>query len=124
MLPAVAAWALGLAGEDIWLDNSRVVGGWPTHKHLIRARPAAARRCAVVAHAGRLVAALPLICLHDLRLPPSRHAQGTKLGRLSSDNPFAGVQHFLLKHPDFSIDRSRELYLLTDHPRGYLKRNG
>ncbi|PSC69306.1 cephalosporin hydroxylase [Micractinium conductrix] len=50
--------------------------------------------------------------------------QGTKLGRLSSDNPFAGVQHFLLKHPDFSIDRSRELYLLTDHPRGYLKRNG
>ncbi|PSC74099.1 sulfolipid synthase [Micractinium conductrix] len=47
--------------------------------------------------------------------------QDTKMGRFNWMGPMAGMERFLAKHPEFSSDRSRELYF-TDHPRGYLKR--
>jgi cephalosporin hydroxylase len=36
--------------------------------------------------------------------------------------PFEAVQEFLPEHPEFEVDRSREKFLLTYFPGGYLKR--
>lgn len=38
--------------------------------------------------------------------------------------PFGAVREFLAKHKNFEIDRSREKFLLTYAPSGYLKRIG
>ena len=38
--------------------------------------------------------------------------------------PFEAVQEFLGENPDFQIDKSRERFLLTYYPSGYLKRSG
>ena len=36
--------------------------------------------------------------------------------------PLAAVEEFLPAHPEFEVDESRERYLLTYNPRGFLKR--
>ena len=36
--------------------------------------------------------------------------------------PFEAVEEFLLEHPEFEVDRTREKFLLTYFPGGYLKR--
>lgn len=37
--------------------------------------------------------------------------------------PYQAVQEFLKEHPEFEIDKSREKWLMTNNPMGYLKRN-
>jgi len=40
----------------------------------------------------------------------------------AKDGPLAAVKEFLAKHPEFETDRSRERFLITFYPGGYLKR--
>ncbi len=37
-------------------------------------------------------------------------------------DPMAAVQEFLPRHPEFQIDHSRERYIVTQNPSGYLRR--
>jgi len=46
---------------------------------------------------------------------------GNGIGR-SFDGPMCAVEAFLQERPDFEIDASRERYLLTQNPKGYLRR--
>jgi cephalosporin hydroxylase len=36
--------------------------------------------------------------------------------------PMEAVDDFLEEHPEFAVDTSREKYLMTFNPRGYLRR--
>jgi cephalosporin hydroxylase len=47
--------------------------------------------------------------------------EDTKMSRWHSDGPLAAVKDFVGRHPEFVIDRSREL-LYSHHTFGYLKR--
>ncbi len=47
--------------------------------------------------------------------------EGDGLG-FSGPGPLAAVEEFLEKHPEFESDLSRERYLLTYNPKGFLKR--
>ena len=38
------------------------------------------------------------------------------------EGPLAAVQEFLKEHPQFHVDKSRERYIMTYNPHGYLKR--
>ena len=40
------------------------------------------------------------------------------------EGPLAAVDEFLRRHPDFSVDATRERYIATYNPRGFLKRAG
>lgn len=40
------------------------------------------------------------------------------------DGPLAAVEEFLSSHPEFEVDETRERYILTYNPRGFLKRKG
>ena len=39
------------------------------------------------------------------------------------DGPLAATDDFLAVHPEFEVDKTRERYILTYNPRGFLKRN-
>lgn len=41
---------------------------------------------------------------------------------LAEDGPLAATEHFLRETPNFEADHSRERYVLTYNPRGYLRR--
>lgn len=47
--------------------------------------------------------------------------EDTKMSRWHSDGPLGAVLEFVRRHPEFEIDRSREL-LYSHHASGYLKR--
>ncbi len=48
---------------------------------------------------------------------------GDGLGFKEEDpGPLAAVEEFLSRHPEFMVDESRERYVLTYNPRGFLKR--
>jgi cephalosporin hydroxylase len=49
------------------------------------------------------------ICRHGLDI-------GTKPG------PYEAIEAFIIENPDFEIDRTRERFLITWNPKGYLKR--
>ncbi len=53
--------------------------------------------------------------------PPGYDGRRRQIGK-SWDGPFAAVGDFLAVHPEFEVDESRERYLLTYNPRGYLRR--
>jgi len=38
------------------------------------------------------------------------------------EGPFEAVEEFLRKNQNFAVDQSREKFLMTFNPRGYLKR--
>jgi cephalosporin hydroxylase len=40
------------------------------------------------------------------------------------EGPLAAIDEFLRRHPDFSVDATRERYVATYNPRGFLKRAG
>jgi cephalosporin hydroxylase len=40
------------------------------------------------------------------------------------DGPLAAIEEFLSKNPQFQVDSSRERYILTYNPKGFLKRVG
>ncbi len=46
---------------------------------------------------------------------------GDSLG-FQEDGPLAAVEEFLKHHPEFMIDSTRERYLITYNPKGFLKR--
>jgi cephalosporin hydroxylase len=46
---------------------------------------------------------------------------GTPIG-MGEDGPLPAIEQFVQEHPEFEIDKSRERYLLTTNPLGYLKR--
>jgi cephalosporin hydroxylase len=48
---------------------------------------------------------------------------GDKMGR-EWEGPLPAIRDFLAQNSDFSIDRSRERYIVTYSPQGYLKRKG
>lgn len=50
--------------------------------------------------------------------PPSDH-----FGHLE-EGPLPAIDDFLARHPDFAVDKSRERYLMTYSPRGFLRRAG
>jgi cephalosporin hydroxylase len=37
--------------------------------------------------------------------------------------PLIATREFLVRHPEFAVDRTRERYLLTYNPGGFLRRN-
>jgi len=47
--------------------------------------------------------------------------EDTKMSRWSADGPLSSVFTFMEKHPEFEVDRSREL-LYTHHVSGYIRR--
>lgn len=47
---------------------------------------------------------------------------GNPVNSKSGEDPLAAVREFLKNHPEFSVDRDREKFLLTFYPSGYLKR--
>ena len=47
--------------------------------------------------------------------------EDTKMSRWSSDGPMEAVKRFIVIHPEFVIDRSRE-HLYSHHTSGYLRR--
>ena len=49
------------------------------------------------------------ICHHGLDVGPS-------------PGPFEAIEAFVAEHPAFEIDRSRESFLITWNPKGYLRR--
>ena len=49
------------------------------------------------------------ICHHGLNVGPS-------------PGPYEAVETFLAEYPDFEVDRTRESFLLTWNPRGFLRR--
>ena len=51
------------------------------------------------------------ICYHGLELGPN-------------PGPYEAIETFIAKNDDFIIDRSKEAYLITWNPKGYLKRTG
>jgi cephalosporin hydroxylase len=40
------------------------------------------------------------------------------------DGPLAATQEFLRRNPNFEVDRTRERYIMTYNPRGFLRRVG
>jgi len=70
--------------------------------------------CAFVPVGGYLVA-MDTIC-HDLWDLPNGAPQWR------DDNPLRAVEDFLREHPEFEADRSREKFLVTYAPGGFLKR--
>ena len=51
------------------------------------------------------------ICHHGLDVGPS-------------PGPYEAIEAFVASHPEFTIDRSRESFLITWNPKGFLKRVG
>jgi cephalosporin hydroxylase len=49
---------------------------------------------------------------------------GDKILPERGPGPTAAVDEFLKTHPEFTIDRTREKFLLTFYPRGYLRKAG
>jgi cephalosporin hydroxylase len=47
---------------------------------------------------------------------------GHPVKRSFGPGPMEAVASFLPKHPEFAVDRSRERYLVTHNPGGYLRR--
>jgi len=70
--------------------------------------------CAFIPVGGYLVA-MDTIC-HDLWDLP----KGAP--KWKDDNPLRAVEDFLRERPEFEVDRSREKFLVTYAPRGFLKR--
>jgi cephalosporin hydroxylase len=46
---------------------------------------------------------------------------GTPIG-MGEDGPLPAIEEFTREHPEFVVDKSRERYLLTTNPLGFLKR--
>jgi len=63
---------------------------------------------------GPLVSVGSYLILHDTNRGP--HLFLNRFG------PFGAVQEFLFKHTNFELDHTREKFLLTYSPSGYLKR--
>jgi cephalosporin hydroxylase len=40
----------------------------------------------------------------------------------TGEGPLAAIRDFIRNHPEFEIDKSRERYLLTYNPSGYIRR--
>ncbi len=56
-----------------------------------------------------------------MKRPPSRFLQPSLF---PVEGPLPAIDDFLARHPDFAVDKSRERYLMTYSPRGFLRRAG
>mmetsp|Transcript_1095 Transcript_1095/g.2380 ORF Transcript_1095/g.2380 Transcript_1095/m.2380 type:complete len:513 (-) Transcript_1095:676-2214(-) len=65
---------------------------------------------------GELDAYCPLVTVGSYCI-----VEDTKMSRWSADGPLSSVFTFMEKHPEFEVDRSREL-LYTHHVSGYIRR--
>ena len=63
-----------------------------------------------------------LLAFHDLVAPNLYLIVEDTWWHPGSDGPYVAVQKFLAKDPPFKIDNSKERYLLTNNPSGYLLR--
>lgn len=67
----------------------------------------------------------PLVSLNSYIVVQDTHLGGhpNRLAEMKDDEgPWAAVQAFLMANKDFEIDHSREKYLITQNPSGFLKR--
>jgi cephalosporin hydroxylase len=75
------------------------------------------------AHVTRELALLaPLVTLNSYIIVEDTNINGHPVHPGAGPGPFEAVQKFVAHHPDFHIDESREKFLLTFNPQGYLKR--
>ena len=51
------------------------------------------------------------------------HLTGHPIGKKEKKGPYEAVMEFIKKNKDFKIDKSKEKFLLTSNPNGYLKKN-
>ena len=64
----------------------------------------------------------PLVTLNSYIIVEDTNINGHPVCPEFGPGPFEAVQKFVAHHPDFRIDESREKFLLTFNPQGYLKR--
>ncbi len=67
------------------------------------------RRYAPLVPVGGYLIVEDSICHHGLELGPQ-------------PGPYEAIDAFLREHPEFTVDRGREAYLITWNPRGFLRR--
>ena len=48
---------------------------------------------------------------------------GHPIGKKEKKGPYEAVMEFIKKNKDFKIDKSKEKFMLTSNPNGYLKKN-
>ena len=51
------------------------------------------------------------------------HLSGHPIGKKEKKGPYEAVMEFIKKNKDFKIDKSKEKFMLTSNPNGYLKKN-
>ena len=114
-----------ITGDSVSHENVRrvreLVGGEPntlvvldslhTYDHVLAELRA---YCDFVPAGGYLIV-LDTICYDLWDLPRATP-------RWRSDNALRSVETFLAEHPEFEVDQSRERYLVTAAPRGFLRR--
>jgi cephalosporin hydroxylase len=98
----------------------------------IRSARRSARRCMVIldsdhhaTHVGReLRAYREFVSVGSYLVVEDTNLNGHPVMPEHGPGPFEAVHAFLAEDPDFEIDKSREKFLLTFFPDGYLKRVG
>ena len=104
----------------------------PTVLDSLRAARRAASRCLVILdsdhhadHVGReLRAYREFVSVGSYMVVEDTNVNGHPVEPAHGPGPFEAVHAFVAEDPDFEIDKSREKFLLTFFPDGYLKRVG
>jgi cephalosporin hydroxylase len=71
---------------------------------------------------GELKAFAPLVSVGSYIIVQDTNFSGHPVEKPLKEGPWEAVDEFLAANPNFEADRSRERFLFSFHPRGYLKR--